>query len=79
MRILDDNTDRTIKQVSVYLTLDEAKSLLSQLNDLIAKPKIHHIHVQDAGFEREVTIAIYSTSNLSNFDERSIKLIEKDE
>jgi hypothetical protein len=79
MRILNEVTDQPIKRVALYLTIDEAKSLLTQLDGLISKPKRHHIHVEDASNEREITVAIYSGSNLSQFDERSRRLIEKDE
>ena len=79
MRILDNANVRPIKQITLYLTMDEAKSLYNQLDKLISKPKIHHIHVEDESFEREITVAIYTDSNISEFDERSRRLIEKDE
>ncbi len=79
MRILSEINDQPIKRVTLYLTTDEAVSMLKQLEDLITKPKRHHIHVEDKNFEREITIAIYTEMNLSTFDERSRKLIEKNE
>lgn len=79
MRILDNANDRPIKQITLYLTMDEAKSLYNQLDKLISKPKIHHIHVEDESFEKEITVSIYTDSNISEFDERSRRLIEKDE
>ena len=79
MRILDNANVRPIKQITLYLTMDEAKSLYNQLDKLISKPKIHHIHFEDESFEREITVAIYTDSNISEFDERSRRLIEKDE
>lgn len=79
MRILDYGNDRPLKQVALFLTMDEAKSLYEQLGDLISKPKLHHVHIEDDSFTREITIAIYTPSNLSPFDERTRKLIERDE
>jgi len=79
MRILDYVHDRPLKQVTIYLTPDEAKSLYKQLGDLISKPKLPHAHIEDDSFTREITIAIYTPANISQFGERSRRLIEKDE
>ena len=79
MRILDVTHERPLKQVGIYLTTEEAKSLCKQLSDLISKPKRHHVHIEDDSFTREITIAIYTPSNLSQFDELSRRLIESDE
>lgn len=38
MRILDEDNDRAIKSVSLYLTLSEARELLSDLENLISNP-----------------------------------------
>jgi hypothetical protein len=79
MRILDEDNDRSLKRITLFLTADEANSLYNQLGKLLSKPKTHHLHVEDENFEREITLAIYSASDLLKFDERSRKLIEKDE
>ncbi len=79
MKILDDEGNRPLKRVSLFLTRDETISLLKQLEGLISKHRRHHVHVEDENFEREITIAIYTESNISKFDERSRRLIEKDE
>ena len=78
MRIIDSIDDHPLKRVTLFLMMDEAKSLRDQLGDLISNPKLHHAHIEDDSFTREITIAIYTPSNLSHFDERSRKLIEKD-
>ena len=79
MRILDGNHDLPLTNVALYLTVEEARSLHEQLAELIAKPQLHHSHIEDDTFTREITIAIYEPSSLSRFDERSQKLIENDE
>jgi hypothetical protein len=79
MRILDGDHDRPLGQITLYLTVEEARSLQGQLGDLISKPQLHHVHIEDDTFTKEATIAIYEPSNLSRFDERSRKLIEKDQ
>lgn len=79
MRILDETSDRAIKRVTIFLTVDEAKSLANQLGKLLAKPSTHHIHIEDEAFETEVTLAVYTRSSIDQFDERSRQLIERDE
>jgi len=79
MKILNEINDSPIKHVTLFLTPDEAKSLIKQIGDLLAKPKLHHVHIEDEDFEREITVVVYTPSNISTFDERSRKLIEKDE
>ena len=81
MRILDEDNDRSLKRITLFLTTDEANSLYNQLGKLISKPKTHHFHVGEDGYgdEREITVAIYSSSNISEFDARSRKLIEQNE
>lgn len=79
MRVLDGDHDRSLKHVTLYLTAEEAISLHEQLGDLIAKPRHHHAHIEDDTFTKEITVAIYESSSLSRFDERSRKLIERDE
>ena len=79
MRILNEDSDCSVKRVCLYLTRMEAESLFEQLGKLISKPKKHHFHVEDENFEREITVAIYSETNISEYDERSARLIEKDE
>ena len=79
MRILDSDHDRALKHITLFLTPEEAKSLHEQLDNLIANPQPHRIHVEDNSFTKETTIAIYETPNLFHFDERSRRLIENDE
>lgn len=48
------------------------------LEELLKKPTIHLIHVNDENVSKEVTIAIYYKNNLKNFDDESQKMIEQD-
>ena len=74
MRILNRSSDDPISDLSLYLTIDEAKQMAGYLEDLISGD-IHHAHINDDSYEREITISIYSSSNINSFDERSKRLI----
>lgn len=78
MRILDETNDRSLKGVSLFLTPEEAESMLAQLGALVSRTRRHHVHIEDEDSEREITIAIYTESNVSQFDRRSRLLIEED-
>ena len=80
MRIYDSDLDKTINNVVLYLTPDEAQELKDSL-ELLINNKHHHEHIPDRenNFKREITVCIYREDNLSSFDERSKKLILNDE
>lgn len=82
MRIYNEDTDRKVNKVTLYLTHDEAQELKDSL-DLILRnnEKHHHEHVPDRedDFKRQITVCVYKEDNLSSFDERSRRLILKDE
>lgn len=79
MRILDDESDKKLDLVSIYLTKNEAVQLRGYLNQLIENPKIQHAHLSNEDYKKEITICIYDEKDLDGFHPRSIKLIEKDE
>lgn len=82
MRIYDSNTDKKVTNVILYLTPDEAQEMKDSLESLINNNEKHrHEHIPDRedDFKREITICIYREDNLSGFDERSKKLILRDE
>jgi hypothetical protein len=76
MRILDTDHNKAIKNLNLYLTIDEAKEMLSDLKNLINKyGNNEHTHINDAEYEREIRLVIYNINNLNGFDVRSKKLI----
>ncbi|MCF7852744.1 MAG: hypothetical protein K9M07_05850 [Simkaniaceae bacterium] len=79
MRILDDESDRKLDTISVFLTKEEAIQLRSYLSQLIDKPKLQHAHLSSDNYQKEITVCIYDEKDLEGFHPRSIKLIEKDE
>lgn len=82
MRIYDSDSDKQVNNIILYLTTDEAQKMRDSLELLINdSEKHHHEHIPDRkdSFKREITIFIYKKENLSNFDERSKRLILYDE
>ena len=80
MRILNDESDKKVNKVILYLTPDEAQEMKHALEQVISdSKKYHHKHILDSEYKREITVCIYKEDNLSSFDERSKKLILNDE
>jgi hypothetical protein len=82
MRIYNEDTDKKVDKIILYLTPDEAHELKDSLELIInSNKKYHHEHIPDRedDFKREITVCIYRKDNLSSFDERSRKLILNDE
>lgn len=79
MRILDDDNNKALDNVIIYLEMDEAKQLAAYLRDLITKndPTQHH-HTNDSTYKHEITVVIYDENKLDSLDERSKKLIRED-
>lgn len=79
MRILDENADKKLDAVTLFLTKEEALQLRSDLDHLLAKPKLNHTHLSSEDYQKENTVCIYDEKDLEGFHPRAIKLIEKDE
>lgn len=43
MRILDDKSDKKLEAVTLFLTQEEVPQIRSDLDQLLVKPKFHHI------------------------------------
>ena len=78
MRIWDTENQRPMKSVLLLLTSQEAAELIEKLQDLDHLTG-EHIHVNDISFSREVTVAVYTSSNRTYFSEKFRDLIEQDE
>ncbi len=78
MKILDIDTQKPLKTITLYLTISEAKEMHQDLSELIknfGKP-MQHEHINDAEYEHEVTLVIYDENNLEGFDKISVDLIK---
>lgn len=78
MRILDDKSDKALDVVSIFLTTEEAKQLQSYLDQLLANPKMNHVHLSSNDYQKEITICLYDEKDLEAFHPRAIKLIKDD-
>lgn len=61
MRIMDYETHRSLNDVAVFITLDEAQALLDYLHRLQAKPEVQRVHLSEFSnrtLEREITFAL---------------------
>jgi hypothetical protein len=61
MRIMDYETNRSLNDVGVFLTLGEAQELVAYLSRLSDVPDIQRIHLSEMkGYklEREITVAL---------------------
>ena len=58
MRILNNDIDKAVSNITLFLTKNEAKELMDSLQDLIASDKSKHHHINDSQFQKEITVAI---------------------
>jgi len=77
MRILNEDDDKALKKIILYLTKEEAQELKTSLVDILEK-KHHHSHVSSENSKKEVSLCVYDVNNLAFFDDRSKKLILED-
>ena len=78
MRILNDELDKKLDNVSVFLTKVEILQLRGYLNQLLDNPKLQHVHLSSEDYQKEITICIYDENDLEGFHPRAIKLIKED-
>jgi hypothetical protein len=75
MRIYNPTNKQVLDRVTLFLTPDEARELGQTASDLAQSPQKHHEHVPDAEFKREITVAVYTPENLTQYDSESRKII----
>ena len=78
MRLRDDKRDCSIDSATLLLTRGEAQELADSIRGLLAGGERRHEHVSSDNFQKEITIAIYDHSNVSEFDARCQRLIRDD-
>jgi len=79
MRILDEDNDIALDNVSIFLTIEEAKEMIDTLEGLIkeAKNTASHGHLNDDNYKHEITVTIYNEKQLDGLQERIKRLITK--
>ncbi|MFT4552842.1 MAG: hypothetical protein ACI9S8_001474 [Chlamydiales bacterium] len=78
MRILDEDNDKKIDNVSIFLTRDEALQMIGYLEDLVGNPGNHHAHLSSEDYQKEITLCVYGQQNIESFHPRAKKLIIED-
>ncbi len=78
MRILDQDSDRALSHVTLYLLKREAAELRDTLDSLLARPGGHG-HVPDGEYAKEITVVLYGGGHDASLDDRSRRLIEDDD
>ena len=75
MRILDMNTDLPLKDITLYLTKNEAKELHDALTELLVEGGVgRHAHINDIDYEHELTVLVYDEENINYLNERSKRI-----
>ena len=75
MKIYDPDTKRTLDNVMLFLTEEEAAELGFSATDLSEHPEKQHHHVNDVDYKKEITISVYTEKNINSFDEESKRVI----
>jgi len=61
MRIMDYETNRSLSDIGVFLTLDEAAELCAYLQALQTRPGVQRVHLSEilgSQLQREITVGI---------------------
>ncbi|MBI4871233.1 MAG: hypothetical protein HY814_06660 [Candidatus Riflebacteria bacterium] len=75
MRIYDPLGKQIMSACTVYLTRDEVKELASMASSLAAHSEGHHDHLVGADYMSQLTIAVYTKTNLGEFDPESVAVL----
>lgn len=80
MRILNNDSDESLKNISIFLKKEEVLELRDTIEELLnnVDKKEYHLHLNDEDYSHEITFSIYSESNFNFFNERIQRLLVKD-
>jgi hypothetical protein len=81
MRILnqDNGKDEAVKNVLLMLTIEEANELKGEIETLLSRfISGDHSHISDKEYKHEITVALYSDTNIHKFSQRVQRLINED-
>jgi hypothetical protein len=80
MHILDDETDKKLNCITIFLTKNEAQQLFGYAKQLLEElSSSDHYHLSSEDYQKEITICLYDTNKLEGFNPRVQKLILQDE
>jgi len=79
MRILDTINDSALKNVILYMKINEAKELYDSIGQLLDKIDFNnHAHINDELYEHEITVVLYDEKHTDSLSERSKEIIFED-
>ena len=79
MRILEDQSNRKLNDITILLTKNELLEFIGCAQQLLEKPSADHHHLSSEDHLKEITFCIYDPANAGNFNPRIQKLIRDDE
>ncbi len=79
MRILDDEYDRRLDSIILFLTREELGQLGGYVQQLLEDQNCDHVHLSSQAYHKEITLCIYDPNDTEKFDKRIQKLIQADE
>ena len=71
MRIYNRQGKQVLDSVTLFLTPAELQEFADGAQQLPADHDLHHVHVADASFSREITLSVHMRDNLASFDDES--------
>ncbi len=81
MRIYNKSQDITLKNIALFLTLEEAEELRDSLNCIIKDKETkytRHEHINDGDYTHEITISLYEGNGNRWLDPRIAKVLKED-
>lgn len=66
---------RGIDNVSLLLTIEEAKELKDGISQLLCSDDLHHVHVSSSDCQTEISISIVEKNNLESYHPDIRKII----
>ena len=77
MRLLNEDTDTAFSRLTLLLTRAEASELRDSLESILASEHRHE-HVANDDYTKEISVALYDSTNPDSFNVRTRRLIEED-
>ena len=80
MKILDEETNKSLSNITILLQRNELNQLIGYLEELsLSVTKNEHYHLNNDDYTKEITIALYDQQGeIDHFSEKYRKLILSD-
>jgi len=74
MILYDESNGKSLTNITILLTPEEASELISALKRLTTEPG-DHVHIDNEAYSKEITIALYTPDNAKTFARHFQELI----